>query len=181
MDKSILGHTTAFWSAVGSMVNAVVVIALAFFNWRYLKAAKRQADAAESQANAATKTLAALQHAQALADAKEHKAMNEGIKQMLRFFDGLRESFQKYQRMGSFPPPHEWGTAVELLKIRHQASVADIETVTACLGEINRLYPEYNVIASAGGQQPRGIQERLIEQTSIATSALEKIRAALPA
>ena len=38
------------WSAVGTVVNAMVVIILAILNWRYLTAAKRQATAAENQA-----------------------------------------------------------------------------------------------------------------------------------
>jgi len=47
--EKILGHSTDWWSAIGTMVNAVVVVALAVINLFYLRAANRQATAAEDQ------------------------------------------------------------------------------------------------------------------------------------
>ena len=45
------------WSAIGSIVNAAVVIVLAAINYLYLRAANRQAKAAEEQAKAALESL----------------------------------------------------------------------------------------------------------------------------
>lgn len=45
------------WSAVGSVVNGVVVIALAIINYFYLRAANRQAKAAEEQAKASLESV----------------------------------------------------------------------------------------------------------------------------
>jgi hypothetical protein len=39
MDESILGHTTAFWSAMSSIVGTVAVIVLGFFSIRAANAA----------------------------------------------------------------------------------------------------------------------------------------------
>jgi hypothetical protein len=47
--SELLHHTPEWWSAAGTIVNVFLVAILAFLNWRYLKAAKRQADAAEQQ------------------------------------------------------------------------------------------------------------------------------------
>jgi hypothetical protein len=54
-------HSSTFWSAVGSVVNAAVVIVLALINWRYLAAANRAATAAEESAAAAQAQAAAAQ------------------------------------------------------------------------------------------------------------------------
>jgi hypothetical protein len=47
--EKIIGHSTDWWSAIGTMVNAVVVVVLVVINFFYLKAANRQATAAEKQ------------------------------------------------------------------------------------------------------------------------------------
>jgi hypothetical protein len=46
----VFTRTPEWWSAVGTVVNAVVVIVLAVFNYLYLRAANRQAKASEEQA-----------------------------------------------------------------------------------------------------------------------------------
>ena len=45
----LLHHAPEWWSAVGTLFNVLLVAVLAYINWQYLKAAKRQADAAEQQ------------------------------------------------------------------------------------------------------------------------------------
>ncbi|MGB7547524.1 MAG: hypothetical protein WBM14_07240 [Terracidiphilus sp.] len=47
--EKIFGHSTNWWSAIGTMVNAVVVVALAVINFFYLRAANRQAAGSEDQ------------------------------------------------------------------------------------------------------------------------------------
>jgi hypothetical protein len=47
--EKIIGHSTDWWSAIGTMVNAGVVVVLVVINFFYLMAANRQATAAEKQ------------------------------------------------------------------------------------------------------------------------------------
>lgn len=49
MVAEFIHHSPEWWSAVGTVTNAIVVIILAVLNVLYLKAAKRQATAAEEQ------------------------------------------------------------------------------------------------------------------------------------
>ena len=56
--EKIVGHSTDWWSAVGTVVNAVVVVALAIINFLYLRAANRQATAAEKQTEEIKKQIA---------------------------------------------------------------------------------------------------------------------------
>jgi hypothetical protein len=59
------------WIAIGTMVNAVVVVALAIISYLYMKSAARQADAAEEQARAS--------QAQASAAQEQAKIANDSL------------------------------------------------------------------------------------------------------
>lgn len=52
-ERLFLGLHPDEWVAIGTMVNAVVIIVLAVFNFLYMRSAARQAAAAEKQASAA--------------------------------------------------------------------------------------------------------------------------------
>ena len=47
--EQLIWHSPDWWSAVGTLVNAAIVILLAVINYLYLRAANRQAKAAETQ------------------------------------------------------------------------------------------------------------------------------------
>jgi hypothetical protein len=51
---TFLSLTATGWTAVGSFIGAVSVLALVAYNWKYLRLARDQANAAVTQANVAT-------------------------------------------------------------------------------------------------------------------------------
>jgi hypothetical protein len=66
---TFLHLTSTGWTAVGSLIGAVSVLALVAYNWKYLRLARDQTNAAITQANVATTTLQNLQ--KQLADQQE--------------------------------------------------------------------------------------------------------------
>jgi hypothetical protein len=60
--------TATGWTAIGSIIGAVSILALSVFNWFYLRAAFRAADAAEEQAAAAQNTLVLVREQLALTE-----------------------------------------------------------------------------------------------------------------
>jgi len=66
---TFLRLTSTGWTAVGSLIGAVSVLALVAYNWKYLRLARDQTNAAITQANVSTTTLQNLQ--KQLADQQE--------------------------------------------------------------------------------------------------------------
>lgn len=60
--------TATGWTAIGSIIGAISILALSVFNWLYLCAAFRATDAAEKQATAAQNTLALVREQLALTE-----------------------------------------------------------------------------------------------------------------
>ena len=128
-ERLFLGLHPDEWVAVGTMVNAVVIIILAVFNFLYIRSASRQAAAAEKQAQASESQAAA-----ALAQAKTASANLALLKvqideqsgqsrtRHIRTFEQIKDELQAWiprlsGNWGNLPSSHslkpsDWSDAV---------------------------------------------------------------------
>jgi hypothetical protein len=135
--ETFLHLTTTGWTAIGSMVSAVSIVVLAIFNFLYLKAARRQAGAAEQ-------TLRELQYQFTLQQIGQKETALATVLEVARNALSWRESLHTERSLNDravLMPPN-WPSVMAFVGQQIPAVITEMTMVDREMSETERLLNE---------------------------------------
>ena len=165
---------TDWIQAICAIVNVIVVVALAIFNYKYLRAAERSAKAAEEQAQAARDSLAAVHRTVRLDSEREQELMRGALSATLAFLRGTEESLTKSRRVPMPVMPKAWTDGRPLLRARRPLSLPQIEQFEFTFEMMRSAYKDYAALLDRGGIG-HGVRSELHKQTHAAAEMVAEM------